>query len=134
MSDKHIVKVRMLGACVIITVPAAVREITGIEPGNYLYIETTGKRGFTVVKGAIPAKKAAPKKAAKPAAKKKVLLPKKKVVKPAAPAPKKKKEAAKLAPKKLIAPPKKIVSKPVNNAVPLMAVAPKADITLPESY
>lgn len=133
MSDKHIVKVRMLGACVIITVPAAVREITGIESGNYVYVETTGKRGFTVVKGAIPAKKAAPKKAAKPAAKKKVLLSKKKVVKPAAPTPKKK-SVAKLAPKKLTAPPKKIGNKPASNAVLLMAVTPKTDITLPESY
>lgn len=109
MTDKHIVKVRSLGACVIITVPAAVRDITGIEPGNYVYVETTGKRGFSVAKGAIPAKKSTPKKAVKPAAKKKVAPPKKKVVKPA-PAPKKKvaaKPVPKPAPKKLIAPPVK---------------------------
>lgn len=127
MTDKYIVKVRMLGACVIITVPAGVREITGIESGDYVYVETTGKRGFTVTKGAVPAKKA-PAKAAK-----KVVAKKKKV---AAPAPKKK-IAPKPAPKKIVAPPKKkLISnpKPVSSAVPLMPVTPKADMTLLESY
>lgn len=101
MTDKHIVKVRMLGACVIITVPAAVREVTGIEAGNYVYVETNGKRGFTITKGALAVKKKVPaKKVAKPAPKKKVLPPKKKMAKPAP------------APKKLIAPPvkKKIIA------------------------
>lgn len=133
MTDKYIVKVRMLGACVIITVPAGVREVTGIESGDYVYVETTGKRGFTVTKGAVPAKKAPAKAAKKVVAKKKIAAPKKKV---AVPAPKKK-IAPKPAPKKIVAPPKKkLISnpKPVSSAVPLMPVTPKADMTLPESY
>lgn len=109
MTDKHIVKVRMLGACVIITVPAAVREVTGIESGNYVYVETNGKRGFTITKGALPVKKKAAAKAAKPPAK---TPAKKKVVKPAP----KKKVAPKVAmPKpKLTVPPlkKKLINKP----------------------
>ena len=114
MTDKHIVKVRMLGACVIITVPAAVREFTGIESGNYVYVEATGKRGFTITKGALPVKKKAAAKAAKPLAK---TPTKKKVVKPAP-----KKKAAKPAPMKLTAPPlkKKLINKPASAAVLLM--------------
>lgn len=114
MTDKHIVKVRMLGACVIITVPAAVREVTGIESGNYVYVETNGKRGFTITKGALPVKKKAAAKAAKPLAK---TPTKKKVIKSAP-----KKKVAKPAPKKLTAPPpkKKLINKPASTAVSLM--------------
>lgn len=124
MTDKHIVKVRMLGACVIITVPAAVREVTGIESGNYVYVETNGKRGFTITKGALPVKKKPTAKAAKPLSKtpagKKVakLVPKKKAApKVATPAP------------KLTAPPlkKKLINKPAPSPAPARAdVSPGA--------
>ena len=114
-SDKHILKVRTLAACVIITVPAAIRKITGIEAGDYVYAEANGKRGFTVTKGAyrpvkkkaaaVPKKKAvAKKKVLAPAKKKATAAPKKKIL--AAPAKKAavKKIALKPPVKKILAP------------------------------
>lgn len=109
-SDKHILKVRSLAACTIITIPAAIRETTGIEAGDYVFAEANGKRGFTVTKGAnMPVKKkaaATPKK--KAAAKKKVIV-----------APVKKKASA--------APKKKILAAPAKKAA-VRKIAPKPPV------
>lgn len=63
MPDLHILKVRSVGDCTVITVPSAICQELNIGPGDYVTVELADKSSYTVTKGT-------PKGTAKPAAKK----------------------------------------------------------------